>query len=315
MRRTAFLLLLWLGAAGTLWGIDQETYGNAGVVFRWLDAKNDARSVAIAGLGSALAGEVNNLTINPASLGGLKGQQVAFMHTQGVAKGSSRDHLAYGLNLGGFGLGVSVDYLNLATIKLQPLDGASGTLNPHAYSVAAGFGKALGDWSVGLSAKLAKEDLIVLQQEAYAGDVGLRWRPLPALALAASVQNLGPQVDGFNLPTTLRGGLLAHLDLGGPILEEGKPTRAGEAVHGFNLGAELIAPWADARALSAGLGLEYIFVGRFALRAGYRLSRSAATRGPAAGAGVKIGIARLDYAWESLAFSAGTQRISAVVEF
>ncbi len=333
-----FVLGLTLVAASAQ-AASQTTYGTGNQALPWLRLDNNARSSAQAGLGSAYLGDINNLTVNPASLGGLKGQQAALMHNQGAA-GSMTEHLAYGLGLDGYGLGLSIDYVSFGSVDSYRYDSGSGLLvkgsavNPSAYCMALGYGQVFGDWAAGINVKLAGEDLGGLAQGGFATDLGLRWQASPQLAVALSGQNVGPPINGSSLPTALRASLLSRFELVAPeaSIEAKVPTGSKMSKNSkklraesfqpvvkpgqdLNLGLELAAPLADTRAILAGLGLEYSYAGQYALRAGYKLGGEASPSGPTAGAGLKFGLMRLDYAWESVASLGSSHRVSALVEF
>lgn len=285
----------------------QQDYGAGSQAAPWLKLSNNARSTAMGEAGVALADDVNAASVNPAGLSQLNGQGLAFMH-QAYIMDSAVEHLAYGLPVTkGLGLALSVDYLNFGTIEKTSVDSGSGLLvsdgsfNPNAMHVDAAAGYALGAFALGANLKYVSQKFESTGGSAFAADLGALWRQgEEGASLGLSVQNLGSQLDGANLPMGVRAGAAWRMALG-----TGKAAVAADAK----------IPSADTGASVFGGGVEYTGAELYALRAGYKAVGNGGAGGLTVGGGLRYGIAQLDYSFSAVGELGNAHQVSALVKF
>lgn len=294
-----FALALPLAAA-------QENFGAGSQAAPWLKLSNNARTSAMGEAGVALADDVNAASVNPAGLTQLKGQQVAFMHHAYVLD-SAIEHVAYGLQaLDNLGVAFSFDYLNFGTIEKYSVNGsnqlvADGSFNPNGMHFDAALGYGFGAFSVGANAKYVSQKFESTGGSAFAADLGALWRQGDeGASLGLSVQNLGSQLDGANLPLGVRAGAAYRLGLGN-----------GQAA----LAADANVPSADSGASVFGGGLEYVGAELYALRAGYKAVGNGGAGGFTLGGGLRYSQAQLDYAFNSVGEIGNAHQVSALIKF
>jgi hypothetical protein len=307
MRIVKTVALATLFAAGPL-AAAQENFGAGSQAAPWLKLSNNARSTAMGEAGVAVADDVNALTLNPAGLSQLKGQEVAFMHHAYILD-SSVEHIAYGLNLGGnLGAAVGLDYVNFGAIDKYSFNTATnqlektGSFTPNGYHLDAALGYAFGGLSVGLDAKLISETIFETAASGFAADLGALWKSEGGLSLGAAVQNLGSQLNGSSLPMGVRAGAAYRLGLG-----DGKD--------GVTVAGDASVPSADTAASSFGAGLEYSARELYALRAGYKVAGNGGASGFTLGAGLAYSVFRLDYAFSAVGALGNSNQLSVLAKF
>lgn len=219
--------------------------------FLFLDA--DARAVALGGAYTALADDANALLYNPGGLGLLNGHEATFMHNQFVDDltqeygGAAFDLKDWG------GAGLNVNYLSFNRIAKTRYDLPDGTglgefgLSDLAVSLGYGY-RVLENLGVGLSYKYLREVIDNLAAGGHAADLGVMYRPVQALTLGFSAQNLGPPVrfqgPKEELPVNFRWGGAYRFDLAGfrnTFSADLTKARSGKAVVNGGLESFLLA--------------------------------------------------------------------------
>lgn len=287
----------------------QENFGAGSQAAPWLKLPNSARTAALGEAAAALGDDVNSVSVNPAGLTGLGGQQLSLLHNVYV-QDSAVEHVAYGMSLGeGSGFAVSLDYLNFGTVDKYKLDAsnnlvADGTFNPTGMDLNAAYAKAMGGVSLGLNAKMVSQTLDGAGSSAFGADLGALWRQSDGgLSLGLAVQNIGlGQLDGANLPLNIKAGLAYRLSVA-----DGKD--------GLLFAADTNSPTADFGASAFSLGAEYSGGRLYALRGGYKLAGNGGAGGFSAGAGLTYNIATLDYAFVSQGVLGNSNQVSLTVKF
>jgi hypothetical protein len=276
----------------------------------WLDLPDSARTAAMGGASVALADDVNTLSVNPAGLGGLMGQQVSLMHNDYV-QDTSLEHVAYGLGLGSSdGVGVSLDYMNYGSIPTNTVSNgelvATGSsINPYGDSFDVGYGHSFGNVLIGATLELVTENLIGgSTNAAVGGDFGILWRqdPTDGLSAGLAVQNLGSQLDGADLPTNYQAGLAYRISL-----LDGRQCLA--------FAGDASVPEAELGAESLALGAEYSGNSLWAIRGGYKFVGDNGVGGLSVGGGLRYQIASIDYAFVSEGALGDANQISLSAKF
>jgi hypothetical protein len=289
--KSSLTLLGALLALGSIAAAGQQNYGVGSQAVTWLNLPDSARASAMGDAGAALGGDVSTLSVNPAGLSSLGGQQVALMHDSYVLD-LSLEHFAYGLDLGpNDGIAAGLEYMNYGAVQGYTVNNATlsanGSFNPYGLSGELGYGHAFGAFSAGLGVKMVGESLGVGGvHSALGADAGLQWRQNPGSGLSAgfAVQNFGTQLDQSNLPTNLQGGLAYRL-----------PLRQGTQC--LTLAGDASVPTADAASEALSLGLEYAGDGLWALRGGYDFVGNNGIGGLSVGGGLTYGNFGIDYAF------------------
>jgi hypothetical protein len=228
------------------------------------------------------------------------------LHHNVALLGGSQDFVVLGLPIGaGNGLGLSVLYQDDGTFEGRDAFGArTGDYGVRLYGASVGWGmRAPGGFSLGLAAKMNRQDTAGSTLDAVAGDVGLLWTAGPHLTLGAAYSNFGPDVAGAKLAQGLRVGASSHW---------------GECTYLqwlFALSGESLTQGEN----SLHAGVEATLSQVLALRAGYSFdvphSQNTGMVGWTAGAGLLLGRLSLDYAYQPLEALGSMQRISLTYTF
>ncbi len=271
---------------------DQTDTGQGSVAAPFLTLPSDARSAAMAQAGVASTRDINAMSLNPAGLAGLAGQQVG-LNQNFWLQGSSVESLSYGTGLFRHaGLGLDLNYFSVGAVDRVAFDASgqlqnAGSFNPYYLSGGIGYGEEFGhSLSLGVLGKMVQQNIDGSTASAFAADLGLEYStPLKGLTLGLSEQNLGGTLAGSSLPLMTRVGASFAM---------GNPDRNSLLV---NVDGQIPAAALDQTSLSAGVELH---TGRFlSLRGGYELQQSNGLTGLSGfTAGAGLGRGGLHYAWE-----------------
>ncbi len=159
------------------------------------------------------------------------------------------------------------------------------------------------DWIAALGMALALiNHFRQRRRAALTAKQGVLYANLLVFSCCFALQNFGPSLGAFSLPSSARGG--ASMKIG-----------KSETAH-FNLAADLGLPTADPGAYSAGFGAEGVFQSNYAVRAGYKLSRSGSLHGgPSAGLGYRSGRMEINYALSYLGDLGAANQIEWTMNF
>src|SRR3984957_15446641 len=136
-----FLMVIGLAVSGVAFGA-QDTYDVGSQTATWLNLPDSPRTAAMGDASVALGGDVNTLSVNPAGLSDLGGQQLSLMEDADV-QNTDFEHIAYGLELGANeGAAVSVDYMDYGSVA--EYEQANGLLVPNGTGQPYGLGVDLG---------------------------------------------------------------------------------------------------------------------------------------------------------------------------
>jgi hypothetical protein len=223
---------------------------------------------------TAIADDAYATYWNPAGLAQITRSELALNHLQYIEKINS-EFAAFVLPINKLAgsVGVSGTYINMGTIDRRDATGATtgGDTAVTAYSGSLGWGQAFGERiALGAGARVLSQNLAGEKSSGVAGDVGLLFALVPnRVNLGFAAVNVGPKLNTGtvkeDLPRTLRGGIAYHLLPGQLTLAvDGEKERDTS----FTLHA----------------GGEYIYQGRFVVRAGFQDNKDS-KGGLSAGAG------------------------------
>jgi len=298
-----------LGLAAQSWAGVQSSFGAGTQAATWLRLPNSARTSAMGEASIAVADDVNTLSVNPAGLAGLNGQEASLFHHMYVAD-TAEEHAAYGLSLGqGSGAALSFDYLNFGSVDKYTLDSggnltADGTLNPSGMAINLAYGRQIGFLDAGINVKMVSESLDGSSASGFAGDLGLLWRQSDkgGLSLGLAAQNLGTTLNGSNLPSAIQAGAAWKA-----LLRDDKDA--------LTLALDFSVPSADSSATLASAGAEYAGNSFWALRLGYKNAGNDGAGGLSLGAGLKYSIVGLDYAFVNQGLLGASNQVSLSAQF
>jgi hypothetical protein len=261
--------------------------------FELLRLETGARESAMGRAGVALHDEAGMGEANPATLSTLAGQAARFSYHkffddlgQGAA-GYARPTDRYGH------FAVELQQLDYGSIKGSDPSGLpTGSVQAADRGARLAWSMPRDGFSPGVALKLVQQSLAGVTAQTQAADIGFLWRP---------------RVRNDSLTGRLAGrtsiGFAARNLGGGASFEKAKEklptsTALGLSHRAFadGLVLSLEAEKARVRALAWRVGTELWLKGTVALRAGFRTDDDAGA-GVTGGVGVKVGSARLDYAF------------------
>lgn len=302
--------------------VQAEFTKKAQVGFRFLENPVSAEVMGRGGAGVVNTFTANAVFWNPALLGWIPTDlDVGLNHTRGIAdinyNGIAASYRLWSAGVIGFSL-LAMEYGTFyTTVRAANDDGflETGTFSPSAFAVGGAFSQRVSDrFSYGVHLKYARQDLgeawvatsgsslsdsgLALAQTEYdldvlAIDIGAYYDFLyNGIRFGATVQNISRELkyesQQFPLPFAVVFGVAIEplrffdVDTAHSVVvcvESRHPRDFGEKIE---------------------MGIEYYYLGIFALRAGYRTNYD--ERGWTAGVGVKYALAgvpwRVDYAYE-----------------
>ncbi len=240
-----------------------------------------ARSAAFASAFVAVADDGSALFSNPAGLGALASGELSLHHQVWVGD-TSLETLMIALpleNLGG--LGVAVHYVNFGSFEgRDSLGNTEPSLSANRIALEGGWGMSLlRNFSVGLALRASQENLAGNLYQFFSLDGGLLFRLSPEWKIGLAFEGLGENGSQGDLPFALRGGTSFSPDLSRDwrLLVSG----AGSV---------------EAGGLSRlQTGVEAVYAGHYALRAGYQWDLVDNQLGGLNGLTLGVG-----YSWEGL---------------
>ena len=278
--------------------------GSEAATFLKLDA--GARAAAMGGAFTAVGDDASSVFYNPAGPALARDQELMLAHSEWLV-GLKNEHAAY-IRPVSPRLTIFTGLTALISPSMDKYDNAgdkTGSFSAMDGAAGAGLSWAFsGNLFGGLFAKTVYQQADSRKAFAYAGDFGLIKTVGDSVRLGASVLNFGTKMklynESFDLPLTYR---------------VGAAYRVEGAVW---LTAEAVKPAQSAAAFAGGAEVEYSF-GRtetvFA-RLGYTTGRAGnAGSGLSAGAGLRSGDLRIDYAFSPFGDLGDTHRVTLTFEF
>jgi hypothetical protein len=247
-------------------------------------------------LGSAYTSQADDVYApvwNPAGLGFLEGAELTGTHLSYIGP-VYYEHAGFVVPLGkdedsgthNSGFGGAIQYLGTNNIDSRDESGASlgsFTASFAAYSLA--YGHKVGEnFSVGATAKYITEKILDATANAYAADLGVRYKPDSKLNLGAALANMGTKIkfvdQSDSLPMAGRLGATYQLYPQWDISAEGVYRKTG--------------------LMSGGAGVEWRYGDLFTFRGGYNTAHTkelGTMSGITAGVGIFFWGQEFSYAW------------------
>ncbi len=273
--------------------------------FQFLEVNTSARGTA---LGDSYGSVVDNSEAvfwNPAALTRVPDMDVSLGYTKWFLD-INHYSFAAAYTPGRWGsLGLQFMYTNIGDIEVTSVDalgfigdtynpGLTGqVIRPYQYVVGLSYAKDLTDkFAFGLTAKYAREDLVVMSKGVICFDGGFTFNTdYKSIRIAASIRNFGPEIKyistSFPLPQTFNIGISGYLFSPGESLLMNIPDQS------LLLTFDLVQP-RDYNQQNS-WGLEYSFRNMIYLRGGYKFNGD--QEGLRAGVGFKFNNYRIDYSF------------------
>jgi Type IX secretion system protein PorV len=283
--------------------------------FNFLKIGQGARALALSETFVALADDANATYWNPAGLVRIPRNQLALNHNIWY-EDIKISNFAYSQLLSSkTALGLNLTYVDTGdqdrTIENPDgnFGGFDGTFSPSDLAFAVSYAsKITRAISAGFNLKYAHQEIDTLSSDALAIDAGLLYVSLlKDWSIGANLQNIGAEKgdlfgDRDPLPLNLKVGAYYRALFDKPLKLEHDYMR---------LGAEVNVP-RDGNA-SYSVGVEYVWSDMFALRGGYQIADE--LDGFSIGAGLELGVMKLDYAFVPRQDLGDTSQISLLVNF
>ncbi|MFP4466382.1 MAG: PorV/PorQ family protein [Candidatus Goldiibacteriota bacterium] len=286
--------------------------GTTGAVF--LKLEQGARPISLGGAFVAAADDVNAISWNPAGLPQIEGTEVSLMHAVWIVD-IFYDYIAAAYSAGEIGtFGMSLVYVNYGSIQSwDELGNPEGDFSGNDIAVNLAYGTVIDNkLSLGIAVKGFNQSIDEEGAFGFAADIGAIYKlPIEGLQAGMSVQNLGPKFgfgEAFLLPVILRAGL------------------SYTGIRNFMLNLEYAQPIETNGIIAA--GMEYWYRDLLVLRMGYQYqgmfdknryyenyAGPSIMAGFVIGAGIKIDIYEIDYAYRQLGVLGSAHRAGLTVKF
>ena len=279
----------------------------------WLRIPTDPRSAAMGESLDAVAEGTSALTANPAGLGYLNQTEINFDHDFWI-QSVSVEHGAVAMQAGKVGIGLAADYLNVGTIATNTVVNGSvistGSISPQGFAITGACGSELApNFYAGAAAKFLEQNLTGSDSETdFAGDVGILFHHESGISAGLALLNFGNQLDGYDLPMQVEGGVSARFPLGGPF---------GPNTHVASIAASA-SYLPDALTAGFNVGGEYWYRQFVALRVGYNFAdygQSNDLTGFAFGGGLRLEQFEIAYAMTTMGSVGNNNQVSVTMRF
>jgi hypothetical protein len=272
------------------------------------------RPVSLGGAFTAAADDVNAIMYNPSGLSQLKGVEVTSMFSLWFA-GIYYGYLAGAFNAGEIGtFGIGVVYVGTGDIPRWSDTGVAGDpFGAYDLGVNLAYGTAINkELSLGLSLKVFVEQIDDTGSLGFAADLGAIYKlPIKDLQLGMTIVNLGPKFgfgEAFWLPIAFKVGA------------------SYKGIRNMMLNLDYIQPIETYGILAAGMEYWYRdllvvrvgfnFQGKFDLNEWYENFAGPDIMGSLVlGAGIKLDIYEIDYAYKQFGVLESTHRIGLTLKF
>jgi hypothetical protein len=259
-----------------------------GTTAAFLKLGSGARATGLGGAFTAVSGDINAISYNPAGLAGLKRSEAGFTRAE-LVEGVSYNFLSYSRPAAKGNIGLGVNYLGQSSIEGRGANReVTGSFQASDTAVNLAYARPLtGRAALGLNFKYITSRIAGESADGWAVDAGWQYKmPVKGLSLGLAARNLGPKMkfldEGSALPLTACAGAGYTLS-GGILLSFDVSRRINERKTVFSFGTE------------------YAVFNSLFMRAGY-LKDAVSGGGPADAGGFKAGFGfklkgfNLDYA-------------------
>lgn len=303
-RAVVFAALFFIGSSRLLASGTIQLYSPAGISFPSLSVPLGIRAVAMGDAYTAAGDDADAVNWNPAGLAMMSGYQLGLADNEwDPALGIRQEYLVYGQRITkGSGIAASANYFNIGELDERDVNG--GLLGQSSASLISGnlgYGFSLLSENVlhlGLSLEYAAQDLFGTESSDFGGNFGAVYEWMPELQTGLSINHLGSGDAGYSPPESVSIGAASHIFERKLLLSlDGEFPFQSEAL--INGGAELL-------------------LDQLSLRAGYRYAVDPnpgdVQTGFTAGAGFRVGLIRIDYAYVPYGQLSGVNRVQLTMD-
>ena len=307
MKRIVFIAIL----LSLFTGISNADQGTTSAVF--LKLEQGVRPISMGGAFTAAADDVNAVLWNAAGLAQLSSAEVTFTHSMWFAD-IFFDYIAAAFpagEIGAFGLGVV--YVNSGEIPRWDEFGNPGVaFSAWNLGISLGYGTQINkEMSLGITVKVFNESIDDVGAFGFAADIGGIYRVNKDFAIGLVLQNLGPKHgfgEAFLLPIAAKLGI-SYTGVRNMMLN----IDYTQPIETFGILAMGLEYWYRNMVV---LRLGYQFQGMFDLNKYYEnFAGPAILAGFVMGAGLKIDIYEIDYAYRQYGVLESTHRIGLTLKF
>jgi len=173
----------------------------------------DARALS---MGAAYVAEANDASAgywNPAGLVGIQKASLTAMYTADMSFDRSYNYFAFGYTFNFGTMGIS--WLNAGIKDIEKHEvrgddlGAFKDMN-NVFLISYAYKYPNKSLSVGGSFKIVNQKIDNYNKTGVGGDIGLKFRPTDNSAAGVIVRDIGTQVDGWTVPTSIQVGVVLY---------------------------------------------------------------------------------------------------------
>ena len=253
-RRLEVLVLLTVVCSGLVFAGGVGTTGA-----QFLKINLDAKPMGMGGAYSAVYGELNGITYNPASLSGITAKEVGVAYSQHF-EGVTAGQVNAAMPVKGCVAAAGITYLSVGDVEKRAGDTAAADSSIGASNMMLTLSAAKRDFikegvACGANLKIISLSLDDKSASAIAVDLAGLYNFNEKVTVAANLQNLGTGVKF----TSVSDPLPMNLKIGAAYKRSGKLLLASDIDYGIGDGVSTVA-----------LGAQYMINSMFGLRVGYK---------------------------------------------
>ena len=214
-----------------------------GTTASFLKLGSGARAAGLGGAFTAVAGDINAISYNPAGLANLKRSAAGFTRAE-LVEGVSYNFLGYSRPAAKGNIGLGVNYLGQSSIEGRGANReATGSFQASDTAINLAYARPVTSRSgLGLNFKYITSRIAGESANGWAVDAGWQYKtPVKGLGLGFAVQNLGPKMqfldEGSALPLTARAGA-GYMLLDNVLLSVDVSRQVNEKKTVFSFGSE-----------------------------------------------------------------------------
>ncbi|HBE88961.1 MAG TPA: hypothetical protein DDW67_07470 [Elusimicrobia bacterium] len=214
-----------------------------GTTAAFLKLGSGARATGLGGAFTAVSGDINAISYNPAGLAGLKRSEAGFTRAE-LVEGVSYNSLGYSRPAAGGTMGLGVNYLGQSSIEGRGANReVTGSFQASDTAVNLAYaGHLTARAALGLNFKFLTSRIAGESANGWAVDAGWQYKmPVKGLSLGLAAQNIGPKMrfmdEGSALPFTARAGA-GYMLLDNVLLSFDVSRQVNEKKTIFSVGSE-----------------------------------------------------------------------------
>jgi len=229
--------------AATVFFLTSAAVSAGGTTASFLKLGSGARATGLGGAFTAVSGDINAISYNPAGLAGLKRSEAGFTRAE-LVEGVSYNFLGYSRPVAKGTMGLGVNYLGQTSIEGRGANReVTGGFEASDTAINLAYARPLNARTgLGLNFKYITSRIAGESANSWAVDAGWQYKmPVKGLSLGLAAQNLGPKLkfmdEGSALPLTARAGA-GYMLAGNVLLSFDVSRQINEKKTVFSFGSE-----------------------------------------------------------------------------